>query len=114
MTQLLIWPEQPPYAAEGYESDNPTLTPYLAEGAKSAVIICPGGGYTHLADHEGEPVAKWLNNAGISAFVLRYRISPHQEPAPLADARRAVQYVRANAQEYGLDKHRIAMLGFSA
>ena len=114
MSELFIWPGQPPYAAEGYEADRPTLRAYLAEGAKSAIIVCPGGGYGHLADHEGEPVAKWLNEAGISAFVLKYRISPHKEPAPLADARRAIQYVRAHAEEYGIDKNRIAMLGFSA
>ncbi|WP_160036485.1 alpha/beta hydrolase [Paenibacillus sp. An7] len=114
MSEIFIWPGQPPYAAEGYEADRPTLRAYLAEGAKSAVIVCPGGGYGHLADHEGEPVAKWLNEAGISAFVLKYRISPHKEPAPLADARRAIQYVRAHAEEYGIDKNRIAMLGFSA
>ncbi|WP_211747591.1 alpha/beta hydrolase [Paenibacillus sp. Marseille-Q4541] len=114
MSEIFIWPGQPPYAAEGYENDKPTLTPYLVEGAKSAVIICPGGGYRHLAPHEGEPVAKWLNEAGISAFVLKYRIFPHKEPAPLADARRAIQYVRARAEEYVIEKNRIAILGFSA
>lgn len=69
MSEILIWPDQPPYAAEGHEMDKPALRAYLAKGAKSAVIICPGGGYCHLAVHEGEPVAKWLNEAGISAFV---------------------------------------------
>ncbi|MCM3783020.1 alpha/beta hydrolase [Neobacillus mesonae] len=114
MQSMNIWPGEPPFAAAGHEQDLPTLTPYLAEGADSCVIVCPGGGYRHLADHEGKPVAEWLNEAGISAFVLKYRIAPHSQPAPLSDARRAIQYVRANADQYGIHPDKIAMLGFSA
>ncbi|MFD1135414.1 alpha/beta hydrolase [Paenibacillus urinalis] len=114
MQSIKLWSGVPPYAAAGLEDDSPTLTPYLVEGADSCVIVCPGGGYCHLADHEGGPVAEWLNQAGISAFVLKYRITPHRQPAALSDARRAVQYVRASSDKYGINPNKIAMLGFSA
>jgi acetyl esterase/lipase len=76
---------------------------------RSAVIVLPGGGYARHADHEGEPVARWLNTLGIAAFVLRYRLgatNPH--PAPLDDAIAAVRSIRA------MGYHRVAVLGFSA
>ena len=75
----------------------------------SAMIVLPGGGYGGLADHEGEPVARWLTTLGIAAFVLRYRLgrsNPH--PAPLDDAAAAVRAVRSQ----GFD--RVGVLGFSA
>jgi acetyl esterase/lipase len=81
----------------------------------SAVIVCPGGGYSHLANHEGQPVAEWLNSLGITAFVLKYRIGPkYHHPAPLLDAARAVRLVRSRAAEWKLDPKRIGVLGFSA
>ena len=59
----------------------PHLVPYIHEGSSSAIIICPGGGYHILADHEGEPVARWLNDHGISALYsnieLRLIMDPH-------------------------------------
>jgi len=86
------------------------LTPYPAPGpTRSAMIVFPGGGYGRLADHEGEPVARWLTTLGISAFVLRYRHGPgHPHPTPLSDATAAVRAVRAK----GFD--RVGVLGFSA
>lgn len=92
------------------------ITPYVITGGKPspAMIVCPGGGYYLHADHEGEPVAKWLNEIGISAFVLKYRVAPHQHPAPLEDAQEAIRYVRENAQKYKIDPHRVGILGFSA
>jgi acetyl esterase/lipase len=95
----------------------PTLTPFIPKDKVngSAVIVCPGGGYQHLADHEGRPVAEWLNSIGITAFVLKYRIGPkYHHPAPLQDAARAVRLVRARAAEWKIDPKRIAVLGFSA
>lgn len=58
----------------------PSITPYLLEGDGPfpVVIICPGGAYVSRADHEGEPVAKWLNSIGVSAIVLNYRVAPYQ------------------------------------
>ena len=58
---------------------------------RGAVIVCPGGGYQGLAPHEAEPVAHWLNRAGLPAFVLRYRVAPHRHPAAIQDLARAVR-----------------------
>jgi len=101
----------------------PTLTVYLPAKEKAsgaAVVICPGGGYTIVAaGHEGSDVAKRLNEAGIAAFVLKYRIPDgstmiNKEIGPLQDAQRAMQIVRSRAKEWGLDGHRIGIMGFSA
>ncbi|WP_308635056.1 alpha/beta hydrolase [Paenibacillus silvisoli] len=109
-----LWPEGAPLAVGTSDEDRPAITPYIVVGSKSAVIVCPGGGYGMRADHEGEPIALWLNSLGISAFVLRYRVAPYKYPSPLLDAQRAIRYVRLNAGEYGIDAGRIGILGFSA
>jgi acetyl esterase/lipase len=95
-------------------SQTPILIPYLVPSGKptGAVIVCPGGGYAHLAPHEGEPIARWVNSRGYSAFVLHYRLAHH--PAPLEDAKRAIQYVRYKAAEFNVAPDKIAILGFSA
>lgn len=115
---ITLWPEGAPGALGKEALDVPTLTPYLPPKEKAtgaAVIVCPGGGYTRLADHEGRPVAEWLNTLGVTAFVLKYRVGPrYHHPAPLADAARAIRTVRARAAEWGLDPGRIGILGFSA
>lgn len=94
----------------------PYIEPYIISTNKptSCIIIFPGGGYTHRAQHEGEPVAKWLNSIGISAFVLHYRVSPYKHPAPLLDAKRALRLVRFNAKRWNIDPKKIGVLGFSA
>lgn len=102
---------------------NPTLTVYHPLTARSngtAVIICPGGGYMRLSmTGEGMDVAKWLSSLGITAFVLKYRL-PSDETminkaiGPLQDAQRAIQVVRQQANEWGVDTGRIGLLGFSA
>src|SRR5262245_57669756 len=112
-----LWPNGAPGAVGTEPVDIPTLTPYFpkekANGA--AVIVCPGGGYSHLADHEGGPVAQWLNSIGVTAFVLKYRLGPrYHHPAPLQDAARAIRLVRSHAAEWKLDPRRIGILGFSA
>src|SRR5207248_1239768 len=100
---IVLWPEGAPGALGHEPTDIPTLTPYLppkerATGA--AIIVCPGGGYTHLAEHEGRPVAEWLNTIGVTAFVLKYRLGPrYHHPAMLQDAARAIRTVRARAKE---------------
>ncbi len=92
----------------------PYLEPYLVPGATSAVIVLPGGGYEFRADHEGGPVAEWLNEQGISAFVLQYRLTPKHRGTPLEDGQAAIRHVRAHASQYGLRPDRIGILGFSA
>ncbi len=115
---VVLWPEGAPGALGKEPADVPTLTPYLppkerATGA--AVIVCPGGGYGRLAEHEGRPVAEWLNTVGVTAFVLKYRLGPrYKHPAMLWDAARAIRTVRARASEWGLDPARVGILGFSA
>jgi acetyl esterase/lipase len=113
---IVLWPAGVPGAIGSV--DIPTLTPYFPEKGKAtgaAIIVCPGGGYSHLAEHEGRPVAEWLNTLGITAFVLKYRLGPrYQHPAPLQDAARAIRTVRARAAEWQIDPQRIGILGFSA
>jgi len=115
---IILWPNGAPGAVGKEPNDVPTLTPYFPAKEKTtgaAIIVCPGGGYTHLADHEGRPVAEWLNNLGITAFVLKYRLGPrNHHPAPLQDAARAIRTVRARATEWNIDPKRIGILGFSA
>jgi acetyl esterase/lipase len=66
-------------------------------------------------DHEGAQIAAWLNNLGISAFILKYRLGPiYHHPAPLQDAQRALRTVRSRAKDYKIDPNRIGIWGFSA
>jgi len=113
-----LWPQAAPGALGTAPEDIPTLTPfYPATGTSTgaAMIVCPGGGYGMLAAHEGKPVAQWLNTLGITAFVLKYRLGPrYHHPVELEDAQRAIRTVRANAAAWGLDPHRVGILGFSA
>jgi acetyl esterase/lipase len=81
----------------------------------AAIVICPGGGYGHLAAHEGGPVAEWLCSLGIAGYVLTYRhtaANPH--PAPLEDVLGAIRYLKSHAVALGLDANRVGVLGFSA
>ena len=98
-----------------------TLTTYLHttlkknETLRSAIIVCPGGGYHGLADHEGEPIALHYMNAGMNAFVLRYSVGDGAKNyAPVIDAALAVKHVRDHAEEYGIDSEKIYIGGFSA
>jgi acetyl esterase/lipase len=117
-TPIVLWNAGAPGAVGHEPTDIPTLTPYLPPKEKAtgaAIIVCPGGGYQHLADHEGRPVAEWLNSVGVTAFVLKYRLGPtYHHPAQLQDAARAIRTVRARAKEFGIDPERIGILGFSA
>jgi len=103
----------------------PTLTIYRPAKDKdtgTAVLICPGGGYWNLYwQLEGEEVAAWLNSLGVTGIILKYRVPRRPddvtgEPArrPLQDAQRAVSLVRSKAKDWGIDPHRIGIIGFSA
>lgn len=117
-TAELLWPQGAPNALGTSPEDQPSLTPFLVSGgsAGTAVIVCPGGGYQHLAmDKEGYQVAQWLNTLGVSAFVLQYRLGPpYRYPNELLDAQRAIRLVRSRAGQYGLLPDRIGIMGFSA
>ena len=86
----------------------PSVEPFEVKGSKGAVIVCPGGGYTHKAAHEGVPIAEMINRAGISAFVLDYRVKPFRIETAVGDAKRAIRVVRSMGYE------KVAILGFSA
>ena len=101
----------------------PTLTAYLPPADKAngtAVVICPGGGYSIVAiDHEGFKVAEKFNEMGVAAFVLKYRIPDTKNQtdpsiAPLQDAQQAILTVRTNAKKWNVDPERIGIMGFSA
>lgn len=114
-----LWPGGAPGASGNAESDSPTLTIYRANvssAVPTAVIVLPGGGYRHLAfDYEGTEIAEWLNQLGISAFVLKYRLGPkYHYPIELWDAQRAIRYVRANASQFHIQPDKIGVWGFSA
>lgn len=101
----------------------PTLSIFFTKEIKqnqTAVIILPGGGYSHLAiDKEGTKVAEWLNSLGIVAFVLKYRlpsdlIMTNKTVGPLQDAQEAMRIVRLNASKWNIDPNKIGIMGFSA
>jgi acetyl esterase/lipase len=106
-----------------HQVTEPTLSIFLPDENKAtgiAVVICPGGGYQYITiSYEGIDVAKKLNQQGIAAFVLKYRIPSDQtmidkEIGPLQDAQRAIQIVRARAKEWNIKKDEVGILGFSA
>lgn len=123
-----LWPEGVPGAKQiGAERiddgrisnvSEPTLTLYPAavdRPTKTAVIICPGGGYNYVsAAREGEQFAHWLSSLGVTSFVLKYRMVEFGHPAPLQDVLRAVRLVRSQAAQYGIDPSRIGVMGASA
>lgn len=115
---ITLWPGGTPGAKGTEPVDTPTLTVYRPADGKNAgpaVVVCPGGGYAHLAPHEGQPIAEWLASNGITAFVLKYRLGPrYRHPAMIDDANRAIRTVRSRASEFGIDPKRIGILGFSA
>ena len=115
-----LWSGAAPGAHGTTPNDIPTLTPYLPDSALAtgaAVVICPGGGYYGLAiDHEGAAYALWLNQSGVAAFVLKYRLGSqgYRHPVMLQDAARAVRLVRSRAAEWKIDPKRLGIMGSSA
>jgi acetyl esterase/lipase len=113
-----LWPagKTPGFKPE-FGQPEPSLAPFLLEKTdqpRGAVIVCPGGGYEFKAPHEGRPVARMLNAAGIHAFVLDYRVAPYTIDHPLEDLKRAIRTVRASSEEWGVLADHIGVLGFSA
>jgi acetyl esterase/lipase len=100
------------------DGDIPKIFTYPAPGSgpHAAVVVMPGGGYTHeVMPQEGAYEARWLAAHGVSAFVLEYRLSPaYMYPAQMLDASRAIRYVRAHAADLGVKPDAIGVWGFSA
>jgi acetyl esterase/lipase len=120
---LRLWEGKAPHAVGDDPADVPMLTPYLPPKDKAtgtAVVVCPGGGYGFLAvGHEGKEIAEWLNQRGIAAFVLKYRIVTKGRPgplhpAPMLDVQRAIRTIRTRASEWGVDPKKVGVWGFSA
>lgn len=121
---IKIWDGTPPTSNEASLSDpataqyayDPDITVYLPDASNNkniAVIICPGGGYSHLAiEHEGYQFAEWLKKQGYTAIVLRYRLPNQHKEVPLSDVQQAFRYVRSKAREWNIKQ--IGIAGFSA
>jgi len=117
-----LWPDGAPGALGNNEQDIPTITPYYPEKDESsdtprpAIVIFPGGGYGGLAEHEGRDYAQFLNQQGLAAFVVKYRLGSagYRHPIMIMDAARAVRWVRYNAEKLGVDPRRIGVMGSSA
>ncbi|MEO7190596.1 MAG: alpha/beta hydrolase [Vicinamibacterales bacterium] len=116
---IALWPGGAPGASGTADGDTPALLSYLPTTARNtgaAVLVIPGGGYTKLnLDSEGAAVAAWLNEQGIAAFVLRYRLAPkYQKDSAAADTARGVQYIRAHAADFKVAPNRIGIMGFGS
>lgn len=112
-----LWPGGAPGATGKSDEDRPAIIPVLpARGNGAAILVIPGGGFmTRATDHEGVLVSQHLAERGVACFILRYRIRPlYARNDWLADARRAMQYIRTNAQQYRIAADRIGVIGFSA
>ena len=105
--KIMLW-KNPPYINFTNNEFRPSITEYKVNDSKSAVIVCPGGGYGGKADHEKGCIAEMFNKHGINAFTLDYNVAPCHKFAPLSDAQRAIRVVRSMGYE------KIAVCGFSA
>ena len=115
--EVNLWPKGPAVKSED-KADSAKVWVYLPskeEATGRAVVICPGGGYQHLAmQHEGHDWAAFFNNMGIAAVVLKYRMPHGDHEVPVSDAEEAMKLVRRNAQNWGVDPHDVGIMGFSA
>ncbi len=111
MEPIKLWDNIP-----GFCEEEPILKFYPATKKQSdaTVVIFSGGGYHLRAQHEGQDYAEYFNTLGMNAFVCEYRVAPHRHPIPLLDARRAVQYIRFNAEKFGINAEKIGVMGSSA
>ena len=115
--EILLWADGAPTDNElKGEENTPTLTVYLpSNGNGKAIVMCPGGGYSHLAmNHEGHDMAQWFNAQGIVYAVLKYRMPNGHSDVPLSDAEQAMRIVREHAKEWKIDSDKIGIMGASA
>lgn len=123
-TTAPLWPDLPPGSTERGEGDVPQLiiTRVESQTPTAGVVILPGGGYGgHAIDHEGYQFAEWFESLGVTSAICTYRLrgkgnagKGYGHPAPMQDAQRAIQTLRARAAELNLDPNRIGVIGFSA
>ena len=104
-----LWPDQTaPYSEFSPGQDQPSVREFAVSGARSAMVICPGGGYGCKVAHEKDPIAKIYEQAGIAGYILDYRVKPCHYEAPLSDVKRAIRLVRSMGYE------KVGVVGFSA
>lgn len=119
-TVVPLWNGPAPLSHGTTQNDIPSLTVYLPQNAAaptSAIVICPGGGYGHLAwDHEGINEAKWFQARGVAAMILRYRlpVNGYRHPVPMLDVQRAIRVVRSHAADWKINPRKVGIMGFSA
>jgi len=114
---ITLWPDGAPGALGNSLKDIPTLTPYLpVKPSGAAMLLIPGGSYSGIYEGQAEPFALWLNEQGITVFVLRYRLgrAGYRYPAQLQDAVEAMFQIRGGAEKWKIDPKRIGAMGFSA
>jgi acetyl esterase/lipase len=114
---ITLWPDGAPGAFGTSPKDIPTLTPYLpVKPSGAAMLLIPGGSYSGIYEGQAEPFALWLNEQGLTVFVLRYRLGSagYRYPAQLQDAVEAMFQIRGNAEKWKIDPKRIGVMGFSA
>jgi len=116
---IRLWEGDAPASRGSADHDIPVVAWWPAAkqaGPAAALVICPGGGYGALADHEGSDYAKWLNAQGVSAFVLRYRLGSkgYRHPVMLGDVSRAIRLVRHGHERFHVDPDRVGVMGSSA
>ncbi len=114
--KIAIWQGRAPVGDGRFADEDAWITTWLPEHPDgTAVVICPGGGYSQVvAEPEGHGIARWLNRQGIAGVVLEYRLPHGRSQVPLLDAQRAIRTVRANARDWKLDPRRIGIMVFSA
>lgn len=119
MAQVMrLWDGDAPGAQGTEDVDVPAVTIFQPTGhrpSRAAMVICPGGGYGHLAPHEGIGIGEWLAGLGVTAAVLRYRLAPkYQHPVMHQDVSRAMRLVRAHAEALRVDLDKVGVMGSSA
>ena len=116
-TEILLWPTGAP-TSNGDAADTAKVYVSLPKPDKATgrcVVICPGGGYTHLAmNHEGRDWAPFFNNIGIATVVLKYRMPHGVHQVPLEDAEEAMRLVRRNAKAWNINPEQVGIMGSSA
>jgi len=115
--EVNVW-QGKPRVKSADANDTAKIYVYLPDKAIAtgrAVVICPGGGYEHLAmDHEGKQIAEWLNQLGIAGIVLKYRMPHGKLEVPISDAEEAMRLVRANASHWRIKANDVGIMGSSA
>lgn len=99
---------------EGEEVPSIDYYPAAERTSRMAMLIFAGGGYAYRTEREDVHYAEYFNKQGIDAFVVNYRVKPYRFPVELLDARRAVRFVRANAEKFDIDPTRVVVIGSSA